>query len=169
KAQCPPSRSRLGRKPRRVRRFESYGGLPGPQSVLTCATCGTVNDDGRKFCVECGAKLAATCPVCGTVNPAGAKFCGECGTSLAAEGGTSAAPPGSADLPELAGGSASLVGFGPVSERRLGSVLFADLVGFTTASEARDAEDTREILSTYFDVARQIVDRHGGTIEKFIG
>ena len=49
------------------------------------------------------------------------------------------------------------------------SVLFADLVGFTTASEERDAEDTRELLTRYFDSSRQIVERYGGTVEKFIG
>jgi class 3 adenylate cyclase/tetratricopeptide (TPR) repeat protein len=48
-------------------------------------------------------------------------------------------------------------------------VLFADLVGFTTASEGRDAEETRELLSRYFDTARAIVERYGGTVEKFIG
>ncbi|HZD17432.1 MAG TPA: adenylate/guanylate cyclase domain-containing protein [Actinomycetota bacterium] len=49
------------------------------------------------------------------------------------------------------------------------SVLFADLVGFTTLSEHRDAEDVRELLSRYFEAARQIVERHGGLVEKFIG
>jgi class 3 adenylate cyclase/tetratricopeptide (TPR) repeat protein len=49
------------------------------------------------------------------------------------------------------------------------SVLFVDLVGFTTASEARDAEDTRELLTRYFDLARTTIERYGGTVEKFIG
>jgi len=49
------------------------------------------------------------------------------------------------------------------------SVLFADLVGFTTLSEARDAEDVRELLTRYFDTARRIIGRYGGTVEKFIG
>jgi class 3 adenylate cyclase/tetratricopeptide (TPR) repeat protein len=57
----------------------------------------------------------------------------------------------------------------PVAERRLVSVLFVDLVGFTAASENRDAEDTRELLTRYFDVARTTVGRYGGTVEKFIG
>jgi class 3 adenylate cyclase/tetratricopeptide (TPR) repeat protein len=48
-------------------------------------------------------------------------------------------------------------------------VLFGDLVGFTTLSEARDAEEVRELLSRYFEVARTVVGRYGGTIEKFIG
>jgi class 3 adenylate cyclase/tetratricopeptide (TPR) repeat protein len=57
----------------------------------------------------------------------------------------------------------------PAAERRMVSVLFTDLVGFTTHSEGRDPEDVRELLSQYFDTARAVVDRHGGTIEKFIG
>ncbi|MDP9270684.1 MAG: AAA family ATPase [Chloroflexota bacterium] len=55
------------------------------------------------------------------------------------------------------------------SERRLVSVLFADLVGFTTLSEVRDAEEVRDLLTRYFDLAQQIIDRYGGTVEKFIG
>src|SRR5207302_4473968 len=46
---------------------------------------------------------------------------------------------------------------------------FADLVGFTTLSELRDAEDTRELLSRYFETARTVIERYGGTVEKFIG
>ena len=56
-----------------------------------------------------------------------------------------------------------------MAERRLVTVLFADLVGFTTASEGRDAEDTRELLTRYFELSRQVIERYGGTIEKFIG
>jgi len=57
----------------------------------------------------------------------------------------------------------------PVAERRLVSIVFADLVGFTTLAEGRDAEDTRELLSRYFDMARDLIGRYGGTVEKFIG
>jgi class 3 adenylate cyclase/tetratricopeptide (TPR) repeat protein len=57
----------------------------------------------------------------------------------------------------------------PAAERRLVSVLFADLVGFTAASEQRDAEDTRELLSRYFDTSRRLIELYGGTVEKFIG
>ena len=62
-----------------------------------------------------------------------------------------------------------MVGPAPVAERRLVSVLFADLVGFTTLAEGRDAEDTRELLSRYFDLSRDVIGRYGGTVEKFIG
>jgi class 3 adenylate cyclase/tetratricopeptide (TPR) repeat protein len=56
-----------------------------------------------------------------------------------------------------------------VAERRLVSVLFADLVGFTPYAEGRDAEDVRGLLSRYADLAGEVVTRYGGTIEKFIG
>lgn len=56
-----------------------------------------------------------------------------------------------------------------VGELRLVSVLFVDLVAYTSLSESRDAEDVRELLSRYFDTARTIVGRYGGNVEKFIG
>ncbi len=49
------------------------------------------------------------------------------------------------------------------------SVLFADLVGFTSLSENRDPEEIRELLSLYFDRCRTLIGRYGGTVEKFIG
>ena len=48
-------------------------------------------------------------------------------------------------------------------------MLFADLVGFTTLSESRDAEEVRELLSAYSHTARRLIGRYGGTVEKFIG
>ncbi len=57
----------------------------------------------------------------------------------------------------------------PVAERRVVTILFADLVGFTTLSEGRDSEAVRELLTRYFDVARDVIERYGGTVEKFIG
>src|SRR5205807_3094707 len=57
----------------------------------------------------------------------------------------------------------------PSSERRLVTVLFADLVGFTSLSEARDPDEVREFLSRYFDECRTLIRRYGGTVEKFIG
>jgi class 3 adenylate cyclase/tetratricopeptide (TPR) repeat protein len=55
------------------------------------------------------------------------------------------------------------------AERRLVSILFADLVGFTPWSESRDAEEARDLLSRYFEMSRTLIARYGGTIEKFIG
>jgi class 3 adenylate cyclase/tetratricopeptide (TPR) repeat protein len=120
---------------------------------MRCHACGTENAEGRKFCGECGTPLAARCSACGADNAAGMKFCGECGTALAG-----------AAAPVTVEAAAE-----PVAERRLVTILFADLVGFTTMSEARDAEDVRELLSRYFDTCRTLIARYGGTVEKFIG
>jgi len=79
------------------------------------------------------------------------RFCGECGSALGEDG-----PPAPAPAPKAA-------------ERRLVSVLFADLVGFTPLSESRDAEEVRELLSRYFDTCRRLIGIYGGTVEKFIG
>ena len=112
---------------------------------MICGSCGSQNDAGRKFCVECGTALAIPCPSCATPNPAGGKFCGECGTALRTEG-----TPRVAVTPATAS---------PVAERRVVSVLFGDLVGFTTLSEHRDAEDVRELLEGYFALCRETIGR----------
>ncbi|HYX75791.1 MAG TPA: AAA family ATPase, partial [Gaiellaceae bacterium] len=118
---------------------------------MVCRSCGTENRAGRKFCAECGAALAVVCPACGTANEPGERFCGECGTRLDGVEPDASAPAS------------------PAAERRLVSVLFADLVGFTSLSEQRDSEEVREFLSRYFETARRTIERFGGTIEKFIG
>src|SRR5215211_16746 len=83
------------------------------------------------------------CQRCGQENPDGFRFCGNCGAPLAQA---------------------------PVrEERKVVSVLFADLVGFTSRSERLDPEDVRAMLSPYFARVRQEIERHGGAVEKFIG
>ncbi len=56
-----------------------------------------------------------------------------------------------------------------MAERRVCSLLFCDVVGFTPLSESRDPEAVRELLSRYFEVARTVIGRYGGVVEKFIG
>jgi class 3 adenylate cyclase len=128
---------------------------------VVCTSCGTENEAGRKFCGECGAALAVICPSCGSANSATAKFCGECATRL-----TGVTTPTPTSKPETDVPKPSA---GPIAERRLVSVLFADLVGFTTLAEGRDAEDTQQLLSRYFALAQDVIGRYGGTVEKFIG
>ncbi|HYC06290.1 MAG TPA: adenylate/guanylate cyclase domain-containing protein, partial [Candidatus Binatia bacterium] len=136
---------------------------------MTCPTCGSANPLGAKFCNECATRLTLTCPSCGAANPPTAKFCSECATNLVA---TSIEGPATAPIAQVPGGAGPPTGLatgGPVAERRLVSVLFADLVGFTPFAEERDPEAVRETLSAYYEGARAAVERHGGVIEKFIG
>jgi class 3 adenylate cyclase/tetratricopeptide (TPR) repeat protein len=123
--------------------------------MSACAACGAEMGPGDRFCAQCGAPQSQPCPTCGRENAAGNRFCPGCGSALAAGASPAGAP---------AGGS------GPTaSERRLVSVLFADLVGFTTLAERRDPEEVRALLSQYFDRCRSLIERYGGTVEKFIG
>ena len=87
----------------------------------------------------------SACPSCGHGNQAAAKFCSECGAALAAAG-------------QLAR-----------EERKVVTVLFADLVGFTSRAEQLDPEDVRAVLSPYYARLRSELERFGGTVEKFIG
>jgi len=136
--------------------------------MVVCSKCGFANEAGRKFCGECGSALAAICPSCGASNSATSKFCGECATPLVAGvAAANAVSAGASATPSSATAFASTNA--PIAERRLVSILFADLVGFTTLAEGRDAEDTRELLSHYFDISRDVIGRYGGTVEKFIG
>ena len=137
--------------------------------MAACTNCGTENPVGRKFCTECGTPLARACPACGAAIASTEKFCGECGSPLGERLG--ATSPGAVLAPDGAPPAATMeqAGVALVAERRFVSVLFADLVGFTSASERRDAEDTRELLSRYFDLCRRLIELYGGSVEKFIG
>jgi class 3 adenylate cyclase len=84
------------------------------------------------------------CARCGQENPDVARFCLACGSALAEPGRAS-------------------------EERRIVSVLFVDLVGFTSRSETLDPEDVRDFLTPYHDRVRGELERFGGTVEKFIG
>ena len=139
---------------------------------MVCPSCGTENPAEAKFCGGCGITLARTCPGCGAANAPGMRFCVECGTALDAD--TSPAAATDAPAGPVQPGAAPPIGTeawagAPAAERRLVSVLFADLVGFTTIAEQRDAEEVRELLSRYFDTCRRLISLYGGTVEKFIG
>ncbi|MDQ1602412.1 MAG: hypothetical protein QOE01_257, partial [Actinomycetota bacterium] len=123
---------------------------------MACARCGSDNEPGARFCTECGEPLVAVCPSCSAANRPGAKFCASCGTALSAITVPTEQP-------------VSSVGMSSAAQRRVVTVLFADLVGFTTISQHRDAEEVRDLLTRYFDTARTILERHGGVVEKFIG
>lgn len=126
---------------------------------MTCKACGVENRPDRRFCRACGAVLAPGCPACGAANEPDDRFCGACGAPLAE----------AASVPRPILGTTAPAPAAPVAERRLVTVLFADLVGSTALADGRDPEETRELLTRYFDLAREVVERYGGVIEKFIG
>jgi class 3 adenylate cyclase/predicted ATPase len=126
---------------------------------MRCGQCHASVADDDRFCGDCGAPLEVACPSCGEPVAAGKRFCRACGSPVLANAAVSSAAAPISVNP----------GAEPVAERRVCSVLFCDVVGFTPLSEARDPEAIRELLSQYFAVARTVIGRYGGAVEKFIG
>ena len=114
---------------------------------ITCPQCGHENDTGQRFCGSCGRPLVLTCGVCGATSPLDSRFCGSCGAEIKAPTGAPASG----------------------EERRVVTVLFADLVGFTSRAERLDPEDVQAILTPYYARLRDEIEGFGGTVEKFIG
>src|SRR6478752_7027940 len=84
------------------------------------------------------------CARCGTENPDQAKFCQECGAPLSPQQATS-------------------------EERKLVTVLFADVAGSTQLGDRLDAEALKDVMSRFFAAMRAEIEAEGGTVEKFIG
>ncbi len=115
-----------------------------------CPACGAPNPDGYLFCGRCGATLPVDgCPSCGAPVTDGQRFCGRCGSGL---NGTS---------PRAAATA--------VEERKLATVLFADVVGFTSLAERTDPEVVARMVDTAFRELGDIVVEHGGTVDKYMG
>jgi len=140
----------------------------------TCRGCSAEVPPGAKFCGQCGAPQALHCPACGTLTTQpDQRFCLECGAAIPPLGGRRSPPenveaPATAPAAPGAKPSASVFDL-PAVERRLVSVLFADLTGFTSFSESHDAEDVRQLVTTYYAAARRITSAYGGTIRKYEG
>jgi predicted ATPase/class 3 adenylate cyclase len=123
---------------------------------MKCASCGTGNPDGAKFCSACGTPLSRHCPACNAEVAPAARFCHQCGTAL----------PGSAGaIPRTAAAAES----GTVVERRHMSVMFCDLVGSVQMSRALDPEDLRDLIRAYREACSEVVRRYEGTTAQFQG
>src|SRR5438270_3080045 len=129
-----------------------YMGTVGAEAI--CAQCGVVSPPAARFCMGCGNALAAACPSCGVDVPPDARFCIACGISLEQATGAAAVPSGEAPEPE---------------ERRLVTVLFADLSGYTGVAERLDHEMVKALAERCLTRLAEEVKRYGGRVDKFIG
>lgn len=166
---------------------------------MICPHCQTANPEHARFCINCGQPLPRVCPTCGAVNPPGARFCNQCGAPLtpsatqasqAVLSAPSAVPSGVATQAPAAPSQAHPLttergeadqratptheatndGAEETAEqRRVVTILFADLTGSTSLAEAMDPEDTRALLADFFAAMTRVIHRHGGTVEKYIG
>ena len=121
--------------------MNSSSGSASECPELESADSDLIRSSPRRLIVAC----MRGCAACGESNPARARFCLGCGHPLDAE---------PAVVPEL---------------RRSISIIFADLVGSTVLGESLDAEALRYVTGRYFETMRAAVERHEGTVEKFIG
>ncbi|MBI2921129.1 MAG: tetratricopeptide repeat protein [Planctomycetes bacterium] len=118
---------------------------------MNCPACSTENVAGARFCNACGAALPdsaapALCSRCRAPNPPGAKFCNHCGGRL------------STGVFEDEG-----------KERRVVTVLFADVSGFTSLAEKLDPEEVEERIRACWARLTPVIERHGGYVDKYIG
>ncbi|WP_446686246.1 ATP-binding protein [Micromonospora costi] len=112
---------------------------------LTCGHCARAAGPDDRFCGGCGQPLTVSCAHCGHANSTEANFCTSCGQPLR----------------------------DPVvvikEDRRQVSVLFVDIVDFTTYAERADPEQARGLQQAYFATVRRVVHQYGGVVEKYIG
>jgi class 3 adenylate cyclase/tetratricopeptide (TPR) repeat protein len=118
--------------------------------VPTCTGCQASSPPGNRFCGQCGAPLEVrSCSFCGAANPSGQSFCGQCGVSLS-EGALPSSP-------------------AVTDERKLATVLFADVVGFTSLAERTDHEVVARMVDAAFRRLADVVVEHGGIVDKYMG
>ncbi|HJP72448.1 MAG TPA: adenylate/guanylate cyclase domain-containing protein [Candidatus Limnocylindria bacterium] len=115
---------------------------------MNCGSCGAAIEPGARFCASCGAPVAASaCRNCGAELAPGARFCASCGTAVE-DGGR----PQTADR-----------------ERKVATLVFADLVGYTSLNEGHDPEIIEAVVGRAFDRLSAEVERYEGLVEKFAG
>ena len=138
---------------------------------MKCPKCQFENREDADFCLNCGEKFGIICPQCGRMLPSLAKFCDKCGQAF---GELKAAPPIDYSQPEsytpkfladkILTTRSSIEG-----ERKLVTVLFADVAGYTSISEKLDPEEVHQIMDGCFKVLMDEIHRYDGTIDKFTG
>src|SRR5579864_7062677 len=151
---------------------------------MTCPACGQPTTPGKRFCGACGAPVPSTCLTCGSLIRPGKRFCEDCGSALVVN--TVAVTDASARVPAPATShSASLAAptatiplpppAGPPPaeaadlERRLVTIVFADLVDSTVLGEQLDPEEVRDLIGVAHEALARTVARYGGHVAQYLG
>jgi class 3 adenylate cyclase/tetratricopeptide (TPR) repeat protein len=138
---------------------------------MKCSKCQIENPKENNFCRKCGTKLVASCPQCGADVLQDDQFCGKCGHHLKEadepphidyQRPQSYTPKFLADKILTTRGSIE-------GERKLVTVLFADVAGFTSISEKLDPEEVHQMMDGCFKILMEQIHRHEGTINQFTG
>ena len=138
---------------------------------MQCPKCQFDNREGAKFCKNCGTELLLTCPQCNTSHTPGSSFCDECGFNLlrpAKAPAVNYSEPESYTPKHLADKiltSRSYI----EGERKLVTVLFADVANYTSIAEKLDPEAVHQIMDGCFTILMDEIHRYEGTINQFTG
>jgi class 3 adenylate cyclase len=139
---------------------------------MKCSQCQAENREGRHFCAKCGASLAFTCSSCGFSNEPGENFCGGCGQSLEIAAASLQTPKYASPqtytpkhlAEKILTSKSALEG-----ERKLVTVLFADLKGSMELLADRDPEESRKLLDPVLERMMEAVHRYEGTVNQVMG
>jgi class 3 adenylate cyclase len=138
---------------------------------MRCPKCQHENPDDARFCNGCGNRLELICPECGKINPPGSRFCNACGRDLQAP---EEATPVNYNQPQsytpkfladkILTKRSSIEG-----ERKLVTVLFADVADYTSLAEKVDPEEVHQIMDGCFQIIMDEIHRYEGTVNQFTG
>jgi hypothetical protein len=138
---------------------------------MRCSNCGADNPSGKKFCSQCGQKLIIVCPQCDTKCLSDDKYCGECGTELIT---AELSIPVDYSKPQsytpkhliekILTTRSAIEG-----ERKIVTVFFADVAGFTHMSEKLDPEEVHQVMDGCFKILMEEIHNYEGTINQFTG
>jgi class 3 adenylate cyclase len=137
---------------------------------MNCPNCQNVNPAGARFCLNCGAALLQRCSNCGTALPSGALFCMNCGQAIGV--GT---PDDDTRLSRLAAAAPAALAAKVraaahfTAERRVATILFADVVGSTALAVQVGAETWMGIMNRAFDRITPAIYQYEGTIARLFG
>jgi class 3 adenylate cyclase len=134
-----------------------------------CPRCQHENRPQAKFCEECGGPLARACPSCGAPVSAAAKFCSECAHPLAEPVAQPRFASPHAYTPKHLAEKILTSKSALEGERKQVTVLFVDVIGFTSLSERLDPEDVHGLMTRVFELMLAEVHRYEGTVNQFLG
>ena len=136
---------------------------------MKCPKCQRDNREGAKFCIECGESFTVSCPKCNKTLPPAAKFCDECGHNLQAPQKSPDYSEPQSYTPKFLADKILTARSTIEGERKLVTVLFADVANFTSLSEKLDPEEVHQIMDGCFKILMDEIHNFEGTINQFTG